>query len=221
MVLVEPDNIVRTSVEGEYKLKSYKERRNRWGGTVSVGYSSYEPINLEPDVGAAAFDEIYTTPDLPMIEIAAGVKRNFDFGSLGGEISVGVYTNKSDETTFGDSTLNLYPLRVGGVFYLDMMSSEPLFVPYVAGGIYTMVYKESLPATSLNGNTQIAFYGNLGIQSSLDWIDRAAARVAYESSSIQSSYIFVEARMQTGSAKASDPDFSNPIAFAAGLRVEF
>lgn len=221
MVLVEPDNVVRTSVEGVYKLKPYKERRERWGGTVSLGYSSYEPINYEPDGAAVNFDEVYTSPDMPMIELAVGVKRNLAFGSVGGELSVGVYTNESDETTFGDSTLNLYPIRGGAAFFLDMISQEPTFVPYVAGGVYTIMYKESREGTSHNGNSQVAFYGNLGIQFSLDWIDREAARVAYESSGIQASYLFLEARTQTASSGKNDPDFGNSMAYAGGLRVEF
>ncbi|MBX3020461.1 MAG: hypothetical protein KF799_02190 [Bdellovibrionales bacterium] len=221
MVLVEPTNIVSTSVEGEYRLVPYRERRKRWGGTVSVGYSTYQPENYEPDFADAAFDEVYSSDDLPMIELGFSVKRNLPIGSIGGELGVGIYVNESDEPDLGESTLNLYLVKLGGVYYMDVLSEEPTIVPYVSGGAYTMIFKESLPGTSKNGNTQVAFYGGLGIQFQLDWIDRQAARVAYESSGIESSFFFVEARTFTSAAAKQDPDFGSTISFAAGIRSEF
>lgn len=221
MVLVEPTHIVATSVEGEYRLESYRERRKRWGGTVGIAYSTYEPINYEPDFVARDFSDVYTSPEMPMIELSVSVKRNFSFGSLGGEVGVGVYTNESDNLQLGDSTLTLIPVRAGAVFYLDMISAEPTFVPYIAGGVYTMVFKETLEGVSKNGNTQAAPYFNGGIAFQLDWIDRQAARVAYEDSGIESSFFFLEVRKQMASANAADKDFSNDVSFAAGLRSEF
>lgn len=221
MVLVEPDNIVKTAVEGEYRLKPYRERRGRWGMTFSAAYSTYEPLDYEPDQVTEDFADVYSTPEMPMIEIALGVKRNLDFGSLGGEVAVGVYMNESDDPTLGHSTLQLIPIKLGATLYLDTLASEPLFVPYIAGGVYTISYKESLGGTSNNGNTQVAFYANAGVEMQLDWIDRENARVAYESSGIQSSFLFAEVRTMTEGGAEGDPNLASSMSFAGGLRVEF
>src|SRR5262245_12577415 len=68
MVIVEPTDVISTKIDGDYKLVPYLERRGRWGFTASVAYSSYEPINYEPDFVADEFASIYETTDMPMIE---------------------------------------------------------------------------------------------------------------------------------------------------------
>src|SRR4051812_16924654 len=73
MVLVDPTNIIATQVGGEYVLKPYRDRRRRWGGTVGVAYSTYEPVNYEPDFVARDFTDVYTNPEMPMIEISVTV----------------------------------------------------------------------------------------------------------------------------------------------------
>lgn len=221
MVIVEPTNVVSTNVGGEYNLIPYRERRRRWGGTFAVDYSTYNPINYQPDFAITSFKDVYRNPDLPMIDISFTVKRNMAWGSLGGEFSVGFYKNISDNPNYVDSQLSLTPIKLGAIFFLDTLAPEPTVVPYISGGAYVAYYREELDATSLNGTTQAAPYVHGGLQFQLDWIDRAAARVAYHDSGIESSFFFIEARKQFASAKASDPDLSDDISFAGGLRVEF
>jgi hypothetical protein len=223
MVLVEPTNVLTTSTKGVYLLKPYAERRPRWGTTFGIGYSTYEPVHYEPNFAPTEhFGDVYLTPDVPTLEAQFTVKRNLSFGSLGMELAVGIYRNTSDiDTAIVDSTLTMYPVRLGAVFALDVLASEPFIVPYVAGGLYTVEYREEQGSSSHNGNTQVAPYVNGGLAFSLDWLDRRAARLAYEDSGIQSTYIFAEARKQFPSGDASDPDFENDISFAGGVRVEF
>lgn len=223
MVLVEPTNIIATAVNGEYRLKPYRDRRKRWGGTFSVLYSTYEPVHYEPDFAPPGeFKEVYTQPDLPTVEIGFSVKRNMSFGSFGGEFAVSTYNNNSDNTDLSDSELNLYTLRAGGIVFLDMISPEPYVVPYASAGAYTVIFRESVTdgGVSRNGNTMVAPYVTGGVQFQIDWIDRKAARVAYESSGIESSFVTLEVRKQIKSSAAKDPDFSDDVSFAAGLRVE-
>jgi len=222
LVLVEPSVVAAEMTGEEYKLLSYRERRLGWGSTFSIGYSSYEPINYEPDFVPAQFTDIYSTPEMPLIELTVVVKKNFSMGSLGFEMGVGGYQNDSDDTELSDSSLTLIPIRVGAAFYLDNLTPEPIFVPYVAGGGYTIMYKEELNGgSSNNGNTQVAPYVHGGLALSLNWIDKRGAREAFQESGIENTFAYFELQKFIESGAESDGDFSNDISYAGGVRVEF
>lgn len=221
MVEVEPTNVIAEKVEGNYQLLPYRERRKPWGFTFAVGYSSYEPINYEPNFVTAGFDEVYTSPDVAMVELKFSFKRNLPVGSIGAEIGVGIYDNDADVEEFGESSLQLIPIRVGGVYYMDTLLPEPYIVPYVSGGAYIMVYEETLAGSSFSGNSQVAGYMTGGVAFQLDWLDKRSARIAYQESEIQSTYVFAEAGTLLESGGATDPDFSSGFNWGAGLRVEF
>jgi hypothetical protein len=222
-IYVEPNNVNAVKVDEEYALKPYLERRRTWGFTASVAYSTFEPTHYKPNfISPADFGQVYHSPEMPMLELQMQLKRNVSFGSLAVEAAVGDYKVNSDiDTTLVKSSLNLIPVRLGVNVALDALSSTPYVVPYVSAGIYTISYKESQESASKNGNTQIAPYANFGLQFALDWVDKDAARKAYEDSSIQATYIFVDARKQMASGNSKDPDFSNDISFGTGLRLEF
>lgn len=222
MVEVEPSNVITSEVEGEYRLVPYLERRGKWGQTFSIGYSSYEPVNYEPDFIEMDSSELYSSPDTPMIELRYSVKRNAGFGSIGGEFMIGMYNNNSDvdPEVFVDSTLNIMPISLGAVIAFDSFSAEPMFVPYIEGGLYTVIYKEETDTRSVNGNTQVAAYVTGGINFNLDWIDKQAARKAYEDSGIEASYLYVEMSKYMESSAAQDKDFSNDYNWGVGIRVE-
>ncbi len=223
MVYVEPTNVISTEVEGEYRLVPYLERRGRWGQTFSIGYSSYEPVYYEPDFITMDSSELYSTPDSPLIEVRLTVKRNAGFGSIGGELSIGFYMNNSDvdPVDFIESSLQIIPIQLGGIISMDAMTPEPRFVPYLAGGLYTMIYEETADTRTLSGNTQVAPYLTGGINILLDGLDRIGAMRAYQDSGIQASYLYVSVNKYFESASAIDKDFSNDVNWGSGLRVEF
>jgi hypothetical protein len=222
LVEVEPSNVITSEIEGEYKLVPYLDRRGKWGQTFSIGYSSYEPKYYEPDFITMDSSELYSTPDTPMIELRYSVKRNAGFGSIGGEFMLGIYSNSSDvdPVAYVDSTLQIIPVSAGLVISFDSFTPEPRFVPYIGGGLYTMIYKEETDTRSLNGNTQVAPYVTGGVNFQLDWIDKQAARKAYEDSGIQASYLYVELSKYLESSAAQDKDFSNDYNWGVGIRVE-
>lgn len=221
MVIVEPNNVVTTSVEGEYKIQSYQERRPKWGKTIAVSASSYAPEDYKPDFVEMTYDQIYSKSEAPLIELQFAFKRNESTFSYGLELSAGIYQNKSDKSSTVTSSLQLIPIRLGAVVLLDAWSAQPYVSPYVSGGIYSIFYKEDNNGVNVSGNTQIAPYVSGGLQISLDWIDRKASRISYEDSGIEASYFFIEARSLIASNGGSDPDFSSAFNFAGGLKVEF
>ncbi len=221
MVLVEPLGVATSTTDGQYRLLPYRERRNKWGYNFSLGYSTYEPLNYEPDVAAEDFSTIYGYSDLPLIELQFVVKRNFPFGSVGLSVGVGIYENQSGNVDFGESTLQLIPVKVGAVLSLETLMKNPYVVPYVGGGVYTMIFDESLGGNSHNGNTEAAPYYHGGLAFLLEWIDPAGAMIAYRDSGIIASYAFVEMQKYMPAQAKADGDFSNDISYAGGLRVEF
>lgn len=222
MVEVEPSNVITSEVEGEYKLVPYMDRRAKWGSTFSIGYSSYEPEYYEPDFITMDSSELYSSPDTPMIELRLGIKRNAGFGSIGGEFMIGMYSNNSDvdPDVFIESSLEIIPIALGATIAFDAFSPEPRFVPYITGGLYTIIYKEETDGRTLSGNTQIAPYVTGGINFQLDWLDPVASRKGFEDSGIQASFLYLEASKYMESSAAQDKDFSNDYNWGVGVRVE-
>lgn len=205
--------------EGNYEITPYLQRRGDWGFTVAVGANSYKPVNYEPNFLAEDFENTYKPFYMPMIDLMFSVKRNLSIGSIGVEFGAGYYKNISD-TDAVDSELQLIPLRLGAVYYMDH-SEKATWVPYVAGGAYIMTYKEDQANSSIDGNTQVAPYAKGGLAVSLEGLDPSAARVSYEDSGIQNTYAYLEVSKMLGAEAASDPDFEDTVSFGLGFRVEF
>lgn len=220
LVVVEPPQLIPVSRSGDFKLPPYRDRRKAWGKTFSVSYSMFAPVYYEPNFYSVNFEEIYPSDDIPLIEINFTWKKNMAIGSLGVEFGLGIYENESDIVEL-PSRLKIYPIRLGGVFAMDNLFEEPKFVPYVAGGAYTMHYAEEVASSSVNGYTQASFYVTAGILFQLNWIDRQAALESYVDSGIENTFLFLEARKFFASSAAKDPDFESDPHAAAGFRVEF
>lgn len=220
-VEVEPTNLLPSDITGIYYLVPYRSRRANSGHLVSLGYSSYKPSNYTPNFIASDFSNIYPSAEVPLVELQYIYKRNFSFGSIGIDSGVGMYNNSSDDTAIS-SELQLIPVRLGGVFYLDSLFFEPYVVPYIAGGIYTVFYEETLEGSSaFGGNTQIAPYMTVGLSFQLNWVDREAARISYLDSGVENTFIYIEGRSFYQSQAAQDPDLSTGFDWGAGVRVEF
>lgn len=203
----------------DYELKPYSERRGKWGALLGFAYSSYTPSNYVPNFATTDFGSVYGTPQTPLLEGQLTIKRNFSFGSAGIEIGFGYYDNVGSGTI--NSELQLTQGRLGAIVILDTLFSTPYLAPYGSVGAYMMQISESMNNNSFNGNTSVAPYITVGVQATLDWIDRDSARSAYMNGDIQSTFLFAELRTYFASANKTDPDFSASIAPGGGLRVEF
>jgi hypothetical protein len=222
LVYVEPSAISSVEIEQEYSLVPYVDRRNKWGSAFSVGYSSYQPSNYEPDFSPVDFSDVYTSAELPLIELLITAKRNLSMGSIGVELGIGTYQNQSDDKELSDSSLTLIPVRLGASFYLDTLTPNPNFVPYVAGGMYTIFFKEELDGgSSHNGNTELAAYFHGGVAFGLGWIDPEGARLGFQESGLEATYVYLELQKYMASANTADGDFSNDVSYAGGIKIEF
>ncbi len=226
-VFVEPTFVSTVATEGEYRLIPYGERRGRLGGTVGLSYQSYEPNDYEANFANQPYGGLYESPTLPMLELHTAFKRNFSTGSLGVELAVGRFQSETPEpegeaeqAVAVQSTLTLTAVRLGAIYALDNMTTDPKWSPYVSAGAYVIFFNEELDSNSFSGNTLLAPYVSGGVDFPLDWLDRNAARVAYEDSGIERSSLFVEGRMLVPSSEEKDPDFGSSFSWGAGLRIE-
>lgn len=220
MIVVE-ESPLRVTTKGEnMSLLPYSERRKKWNKTISFSYSSFKPINYEPNFYSAEYDEIYHKDDIPLILMKMSWKRNFSLISMGVELGVGYYENKSDLGDF-PSTLTLHPLQLGVVGTLDQLSREPYVAPYIGAGIYSMYYSEKLASSSFNGFTQAAFYFEAGVLFQLNWCDPVSARDSYLEAGIENTFLFIEAKKMWASSAFKDPDFETEFYAEGGIKVEF
>lgn len=212
------DLVTPKAPERDFKLKPYAERRGNWGVTVGFAYNSYTPSNYEPNFSGTDFNSNYGAPRSPLLEGQFTVKRNFSFGSIGLEFGGGNYYNSGSD----GSKLKIYQIRTGAIFVLDtLFKDSPFVAPYASIGAYIINANESLNDNSFNTVTSVAPYVTFGAQFTLDWLDRVAAKAAYETGGLQSTFVFVEVRSYFASSNASDPDFGASFAPGGGLRVEF
>ena len=208
--------------DGERVLQPYRERRGSWGATLAIGYNSFEPLRYQPNFATTSFGSIYRSAEMPLLTLSVEVKKNFAIGSFAVGLSAGTYRNSSDvDKTIVDSTLTYQPVKFGATFYADTLDDDPIFVPYIAGGMYTMYYNEGQGDDSFGGHTSYAPWANLGLDISLNWVDQKSANSGFDSCGLQNTALFVELQKFVASPNADDPDFSNDVSFAAGLRMEF
>lgn len=228
LVEVEPNNILPADLSSVYPLVPYSVRRSKFGLEIGLTYSQFAPSNYESAFVSgtlSTFDDLYGAPTFPLFEIYFNAKYNFSLGSIGAEIGYGRYSNENDDTSFGELNLELQMIRLGAKFILDNLFYEPYVAPYVVGGLYTVLYKESSTSggitQSSNGNTQPAPYFGAGVLFQLNWMDRSAAVESYSEAGIENTYLFAEIRQYMASSAVQDPDFSTDPTIQAGISLEF
>lgn len=219
LVEVEPTAILTSRVASDLSLIPYKQRRREWGLGVSVGYGQLTLANYEPTFLFVDFNDLYDS-NSGLIEVQFNRKRNFSFGSLGYEITAGIFSAESGADDPGH-TIQLIPIKVGVKYVMDMLFSEPYVAPYVSGGGYTILYSEEFETNSFNGNTQVTPYFTAGLLFQLDWMDKRAAVQSFIDSGIENTFIYVEGIKYFASSVPKDPDFETEIFISGGLSLEF
>lgn len=221
-VEVEPRAIVPIKDSINYEMISYKERRRNSGLTFGLSYSVYEPKSYTPDAVVQDFDQVYGNSSIPLIELNFLYKWNISLGSIGIDFGGGIYEATSDEN-ITDSSLKLFPVHLGLTYTLDNIWNEPIIAPYITGGIYSMIFKESIKSNipyTFNGNSGVSPYFTLGAMIQINWIEKTQTRRAYIDEGIENTFLFVEARQFMKSFNEEDPDFSG-LHFNGGFKVEF
>jgi hypothetical protein len=206
----------------------YRERRSTIGGFLGVLGGTYAPVNYQPDFVTRTFNDYYAGNKNPNVELFFGLKLNMFLGSLSLQAGGGVFQARNTDNPSATSMLTVYPVHTGLLWAIDNIFPEPYIVPYVMGGVYTAIYEETVAGLSVRGNTALAPFYSGGLMFQLDWLDTETHLSGYEEFGLENTFLFIEARSfmsssggTTSSTVHSSPNFSTPIQYNAGLRVEF
>lgn len=202
------------------RLASYRERRMRTGGYLSVAYSQFRPMDYNPSFAAQDFDTLYGGDSTQMIEFSMTYKINFVLGSLGLGVGVG-YQKLESDLTYADSYLSVVPTRLEGIFSFDNLFDNPWIVPYGVAGVYSVYYREEQAASVFTGTTQAAPYFGGGVSFRIDAFVPEDSFNAYRENFQENSFVFLEVRKWIESSNISDPSFATNFQFGAGMRYEF
>jgi hypothetical protein len=171
-------------------------------------------------------------PDLPLYEEFYGSDDDIYFGlalayqfrkwmELGGEIGYmkdnGVGVQPGNSTVGGKVKYTLIPAHLY-VNFLGVFSADPLFVPYIGGGITSAYYNQDIESQSgRSGRTDIGFNARAGVRLALNRFDQhTAARAARDG--LINSYLYLEGQYFTTEVDGID---LGGITYLLGLRLEF
>jgi hypothetical protein len=194
----------------------YSERRTPLGGLLTIMAGSFSPVNYQPDFNASSFASYYNQAS-PNIELGYGLKYNFSLGSLAAQFSGGYY--KATATSDG-AMLTVFPVTLGLNYSMDNLFKEPYFVPYLVFGMYSDIYNESDGGQTVKGNSPFSEFYALGLMFQLDALDPETHNAGYTDFGLENTFVFIEARSFLP-ASNTVTDFSTPLQFSGGLKVEF
>lgn len=199
-------------------LVPYKIRRETLGWTIGFQWAGFNPSNYRPSFSTQNFDQFYGQGN-GSIEVCVGSKLNFALGSVGPQITAGVFNVQNSRN---NAQLQVVPITAGLTYYLDVLFDQPYIVPYATFGLYTGLFNETRQGLSAKGNSAFAPFYAVGLQVRLDGIDSDAHDAAYEEYGLENTFIYGEMRsFLTASIGSSVADLSTPLQFGAGLRFEF
>jgi len=171
-------------------------------------------------------------PDLPLYKEFYGSDDDIYFAvafayqfkrwlELGGELGFmkdsGVGVQLDNNAVGGKVKYTLVPASLY-VNFLGKFSPDPLFIPYVGGGITSAYYKQDIESQSnRSGRTDIGFNARAGIRLALNRFDPRTASRASDGGLINS-YLYLEGQYFT--TEVDDIDLGG-IAYLLGLRLEF
>lgn len=200
-------------------LTPYLERRTNFGFYLGLGFSQYAPKFVSDQQTTQGQSNQYTeSSGTSLTELSLSPKWNFPLGSIALDLGGGYYEKPALSGAPNGITVSMY--RAGLTLTLDALGSEPLVAPYFSGGVYEMNYNETLASGSSTATTAVAPYVGGGLLIQLNWIERDTSMTLYNDSGIENTFLYVEARDYLRGS-TDDPDFSDQMAFGAGLKVEF
>lgn len=219
-VIVDPSKAVYIDYKNQKAVTiPYSQRRKQWGKFIGLSVGQPRPENFLSEFLTDDYENIYGDDGSMLIEVHTNFKRNYESLSLGFEFNIGNYNKSSSELL--DSKLNVTYWKMGSQLALDnIFKDQSYVVPYISGGIYQIIYKETQSSFSDNGTTLVSLYGCGGVMFSINWVDPISAKDAYFESGVENTFIFAEATYFMESQEESDPDFSG-LNINAGIKAEF
>ena len=217
-----PDNLVEVRSNRTIFLP-YKQRQNPWGFSVSLGGEFIYFPNLISQYDFNTYEDMFGTSLQTAMSFELGPKYNMSWGSLG--------------LTFGYASLNITDDRLGAeagikfnrynttlTYYLDMLSSEAYFVPYVAAGVWQADYEETnnqYPGEVEKYTTEVGYHWRVGGLFSLGWLEPNTALRSRRTVGLQEAFLNLYVSSTYMSESNPDPDLESEMDIGATLLLEF
>ena len=201
-----------------YRPISYRGRRRAFGMYFFAGVSLYQPKFVIDKQDTLGNPTDYSAAQTNLTGGGISPKWNSPVGSLGLDLAAGVY---QVPTTAGGGTGVIATIFQGGVSWtLDTVLPNPYVAPYVSAGYYRVNYTETGSNHLISKTTSIAPYVAGGVLVQLNWLDLKDSISLWQQTGIINTYLYLEGRSWLRGAP-TEPDFSSPMAYAAGLKLEF
>jgi hypothetical protein len=216
-VKVESPYIYKKNKKGKkvLALRSYRERRQRWGFRLSViaggGFETSNTRQLESS----------STP----LQVDLGINRNFTHFSVGPE--VGYYTTKIGfkcPSFEQKGNISLSGLTAGLGLYLDGITENAYLVPFASFGVLLTnadVSEENNDCQEAVDLKKYAPYYRAGVLIGLNWLDRLLTGRAYKEYGLQNSFIYVAMRQISSTSDVEADDLGTEPYLEYGLQLEF
>ncbi len=203
-------------------LSPYLFRRPSFGVLVGLGVENIRPEKYRSVVDSGIYSSAYENKVIPIPEISLTMRKNFHSFSLGGSVDYGMGSVSLGSSTAGRQ-LELTKKAVSLSLFLDGLSEEPYFVPFLKVQYFTMNYHESVNGSGVAGQTSAALSPRFGVMLNLNHLDPDpnAARNGLRDSGLQNTYISVYYSQNATSNKGNDPDFESTANWGANLVLEF
>lgn len=205
------------------RIPSYRDRRERTGLMLTLGYGQFQPLGYQPDNVVQSYKEVYSPQESGLYDVTLAFKLNFFLGSLSFGAGVGMASAvSSDIAAYGDTEVTFIPHRLEITYALDALFPQPVLVPYGTIGAYSVYFSEKQGLTSFTGTTEAAMFYAGGVNIQLDWLFPEEALSAYKENGQEGTFLFVEGRKYLASAQVPvDPDFETDVMWNGGFKLEF
>jgi hypothetical protein len=174
------------------------------------------------------WEEFYGRKDMTefAISLAYKLRRRIEIGVEGGAARATgnaiakLHSEQAGQPVFAGSVrYEIFPINVFVLFRGIVSENQPV-VPYLGGGITTVLYRQAVEGQGSVKGSVNGFHARGGLQFLLDGLDRDAASSMYMGYGIVHTYLFIEAEYI--SAKISDISADlGGTAYLAGLLFEF
>lgn len=174
--------------------------------------------NFEPDL--PMYKEFYGSDDDAYFGVAFAYQFK-EWMELGGEVGFmqdsGVGILRENNSPGGKVKYTLVPAHLYVTFH-GKFSANPLFIPYIGGGITSAYYKQDIESQSnRSGRTDLGFNARAGVRLELNRFDPHAASQG-ASIGLINTYLYLEGQYFT--IEVDDIDLGGT-AYLLGFRFEF
>lgn len=203
----------------------YSMRRQFWAFDFRAGMEMFAPNSYESFNHPEAFyDETVDSGPMQFFTIGGGIRLNFPVVTWvhGFKFSSGNTTLVSSyEGSEVESELDIYRYQYYTGLIFDDIFQEPYVAPYAEIGVNQFTFSDDGDLDSDSGKLSPSFSYAVGIMIQLNAFDSHNSVEGRRYLGPENAYLDLFINQSMASSNEDDPDFSTPVNYGLGLRLEF